>query len=146
MRAQRNIVAVVAGIGLISVASLYAARVGEPAPDFVAKDSKGQEHKLADYKGKWVVLEWHNQGCPYVKKHYDSGNMQKLQKAWGAKGVVWLTKTQMAAALQISVRSLNNLMARGDVAFFRIGPRLVRFRIEEALKRMSERVLVAAED
>ena len=62
-----------------------------------------------------------------------------------ARGVVCLTKTQMAAALQISVRSLNAMMARGDVAFFRIAPRLVRFRIEEALKRMSERVLVAAE-
>ena len=62
-----------------------------------------------------------------------------------ADGVVCLTKTQMAAALQISVRSLNAMMARGDVAFFRIAPRLVRFRIEEALKRMSERVLVAAE-
>ncbi len=62
-----------------------------------------------------------------------------------AMGVVCLTKTQMAAALQISVRSLNAMMARGDVAFFRFGPRLVRFRMEEALKRMAERVLVAAE-
>ena len=62
-----------------------------------------------------------------------------------ARGVVCLTKTQMAAALQISVRSLNGMMSRGDVAFFRLGPRLVRFRTEEALKRMSERVLVAAE-
>jgi hypothetical protein len=61
-----------------------------------------------------------------------------------AAGVVCLTKTQMAAALQISVRSLNGMMSRGDIAFFRIGRRLVRFRIEEALKRMSERVLVTA--
>ena len=47
--------------------------------------------KLSDYRGKFVVLEWHNNGCPYVQKHYDSGNMQKLQKDWAAKGVVWLT-------------------------------------------------------
>jgi hypothetical protein len=57
-------------------------------------------------------------------------------------GVVGLTKTQMAAALQISVRSLNGMMARGEISFFRIGPRLVRFDIEEAVKRMRETVLV----
>ncbi len=61
-------------------------------------------------------------------------------------GVVALTKTQMAAALQISVRSLNGMMARGEVSFFKIGPRLVRFRMEDALKRMGETVLVAAEE
>jgi hypothetical protein len=63
-----------------------------------------------------------------------------------AIGVVALTKTQMAGALQISVRSLNGMMARGEISFFRIGSRLVRFRVEDALKRMSETVLVAAEE
>jgi hypothetical protein len=62
-----------------------------------------------------------------------------------AAGVVALTKTQMAAALQISVRSLNGMMARGEISYFKIGRRLVRFRIEDALKQMNETVLVAAE-
>jgi len=70
---------------------LLAGRVGEPAPDFAGSDSNGKAHKLSDYRGKVVVLEWHNQGCPYTKKHYDTGNMQKLQKDWTAKGVIWLT-------------------------------------------------------
>jgi hypothetical protein len=63
-----------------------------------------------------------------------------------ARGVVGLTKTQMAAALQISVRSLNGMMARGEISFFKIGPRLVRFRVEDALKRMGETVLVEGEE
>jgi hypothetical protein len=62
-----------------------------------------------------------------------------------ARGVVAITKAQMAAALQISVRSLNGMMARGEISFFRIGKRLIRFRVEDALKRMSETVLVAAD-
>jgi len=70
---------------------VVAVKVGEPAPTFTATDNQGKEHSLATYKGKWVVLEWHNQTCPYVVKHYKSGNMQKLQKEWTSKGVVWLT-------------------------------------------------------
>jgi len=62
-----------------------------------------------------------------------------------ARGIVALTKTQMAAALQISVRSLNGMIARGEIAYFKIGSRLVRFPVEEALKRMNETVLVPAE-
>jgi len=69
----------------------HAARVGEQAPDFSGTDSQGQPHKLTDYKGKFVVLEWTNNGCPYTRKHYTSGNMQSLQKQWTGKGVVWLT-------------------------------------------------------
>ncbi len=75
----------------ILIASVFAARVGEPAPDFVATDSNGKKHHLADYKGKYVVLEWHSQDCPYVRKQYESGNMQRLQKEWTGKGVVWFT-------------------------------------------------------
>jgi len=63
-----------------------------------------------------------------------------------ARGVVGLTKAQMAAALQISVRSLNGLMARGEVAFWRIGGRLIRFHVEDAVRRMNETVLVAADE
>ena len=82
------------------VATALAARVGDPAPDFTATDSNGKSHHLADYKGKYVVLEWHNQGCPYTKKHYESGNMQKLQKNWTEKGVVWFTVISSAPGTQ----------------------------------------------
>jgi peroxiredoxin len=78
----------------------YALRVGDPAPDFSGTDSHGQTHKLSEYKGKFVVLEWTNNGCPYTRKHYDSGNMQSLQKQWTAKGVVWLTVLSSAPGEQ----------------------------------------------
>ena len=75
-------------LALIAI-SAFAVKVGDPAPDFTGTD--GQSHKLADYRGKFVVLEWHNNGCPFTKKHYESGNMQRLQKEWTDKGVIWLT-------------------------------------------------------
>jgi len=78
----------------------HAAKVGEPAPAFRGTDTRGQVHALSDFKGKFVVLEWHNQGCPYVKKHYSSGNMQRLQKEWTGKGVVWLTVISSAPGAQ----------------------------------------------
>ena len=65
------------------------ATVGQAAPDFNATDALGKTHKLSDFKGKHVVLEWTNPGCPFVAKHY-GGNMQALQKEFTAKGVVWL--------------------------------------------------------
>src|SRR5947199_959851 len=65
--------------------------VGSAAPDFSLADAKGQTHSLAQYKGKYVVLEWFNPECPFVKKHYGSDNMQKLQQEYTGKGVVWLT-------------------------------------------------------
>jgi len=71
--------------------SAWAVRVGDPAPDFTGTDSNGQTHKLSEYRGKFVVLEWTNSNCPFTRKHYASGNMQSLQKEWTAKGVVWLT-------------------------------------------------------
>jgi peroxiredoxin len=77
-----------------------AARVGDPAPDFTGTDSNGQTHKLSEYRGKYVVLEWTNNGCPYTRKHYTSGNMQNLQKQWTAKGVVWLTVLSSAPGAQ----------------------------------------------
>jgi len=75
-------------------------KVGQPAPTFAAKDMQGTEVKLSDFKGKYVVLEWHNQSCPFVKKHYDSGNMQKLQKDLTGKGAVWLTVISSAPGKQ----------------------------------------------
>ena len=77
-----------------------AARVGEHAPDFTGTDTNGQVHKLSDYQGKFVVLEWTNRGCPYTQKHYNSGNMQRLQREWTSKGVVWLTVISSAPGKQ----------------------------------------------
>ena len=70
------------------------ATVGQAAPDFSAVDTAGKIHKLSDFKGKLVVLEWTNPGCPFVQKHYSGtagGNMQSLQKEFTGKGVVWLS-------------------------------------------------------
>src|SRR5260370_27052015 len=64
------------------------ATVGQPGPDFTLQGGDGKSHSLADYKGKFVVLEWTNPHCPFVHKFYDSGTMQKLQKAETAKAVV----------------------------------------------------------
>src|SRR5947209_5830919 len=65
--------------------------VGTVAPDFSLTDSKGKSQSVSQYKGKYVVLEWFNPECPFVRKHYGSGNMQKLQGEYTGKGVVWLT-------------------------------------------------------
>jgi peroxiredoxin len=65
--------------------------VGQAAPDFSVKDTSGKEQSLSAYKGKFVVLEWVNPDCPFVKKHYDSANMQATQKAAESKGAVWLS-------------------------------------------------------
>src|SRR6202022_2845913 len=74
--------------------ALYASDVppvGSAAPDFSLTDAKGKTHSLSEYKGKYVVLEWFNPECPFVKKHYGGGNMQKLQEQYTGKGVAWLT-------------------------------------------------------
>src|SRR3974390_1683686 len=76
---------------LLTETAQAAPQIGTPAPDFSAVDSNGKTVKLSDYRGKIVVLEWTNDGCPYVQKHYNSGNMQSLQKDETAKGIVWLT-------------------------------------------------------
>lgn len=88
----------VSGLGVSGQA--WAVQVGTSAPEFTAVASDGKSYKLADFKGKYVVLEWHNQGCPYVKKHYESGNMQKLQKQFRDKGFVWFTVISSAAGKQ----------------------------------------------
>jgi peroxiredoxin len=66
-------------------------KIGQAAPAFAGVDSTGKTVKLEDYRGKTVVLEWTNHECPFVKKHYNSGNMQSLQKKWTEQGVVWLS-------------------------------------------------------
>src|SRR5205807_10250893 len=76
------------------VTTLFAADsppVGAAAPEFSAPDANGKTQSLSQYKGKYVVLEWFNPECPFVKKHYGGGNMQKLQGEYTGKGVVWLT-------------------------------------------------------
>lgn len=74
-----------------SAASLADPAIGKKAPGFSARGVDGKDYDLGKLKGKTVVLEWSNQGCPFVQKHYESGNMQGLQKKYTAKGVVWLT-------------------------------------------------------
>jgi peroxiredoxin len=78
---------------LVATAAIAAEspKVGSAAPNFSLPDAKGKTHSLTDLKGKWVVLEWFNPECPFVKKHYGSGNMQKLQQEYAGKGVTWLS-------------------------------------------------------
>jgi peroxiredoxin len=94
--------AVLAGAGLLlaTAPAMAAPTIGQPAPTFTAVDSKGQQHKLADLKGKVVVLEWTNNECPYVKKHYGAANMQNLQKQAKGAGVVWLSVISSAPGEQ----------------------------------------------
>jgi hypothetical protein len=87
--------------GLLMIASADAApEIGKTAPEFSAIDSNGKTVKLSDFRGKTVVLEWTNDGCPYVQKHYGSNNMQALQKEETAKGIVWLTIVSSAPGEQ----------------------------------------------
>jgi peroxiredoxin len=87
----------------MTAAAFAAPEVGKPAPDFSATDSKGRTVKLSDYRGKTVVLEWTNDGCPYVQKHYSTNNIQSLQKDAAAKGIVWLSVISSAPGEQGAV-------------------------------------------
>src|ERR1700742_656677 len=91
---------VLAALTTLFASVAHAAQVGSPAPNFQGTDSNGKTHSLDQYHGKYVVLEWHNHDCPYTVKHYESGNMQSLQKQWTAKGVVWLTVISSAPGEQ----------------------------------------------
>jgi alkyl hydroperoxide reductase subunit AhpC len=97
---------------------ISAAKVGEAARDFTATASNGKTFHLSDYRGKYVVLEWHNNGCPYVRKHYNSGNMQRLQKQWTARGVVWFTILSSAPGKQgyATASEENDYMAKMQAA------------------------------
>ena len=88
------------GVGSI----ILAVPVGKPAPDFTATDSNGKVRKLSDLKGKFVVLEWHNQDCPFVVSQY-KGKMETLQKKWTKKGVVWFSVISSAPGKEGSVTS-----------------------------------------
>ncbi|MFO8173338.1 MAG: thioredoxin family protein [Longimicrobiales bacterium] len=74
--------------------------IGASAPDFSLPDTDGVTHSLSDYAGKWVILEWLNYGCPFVQKHYRSGNMQALQERYTAEDVVWFSVVSSAPGKQ----------------------------------------------
>ena len=84
----------------LNLSAFAAVEPGETAPDFTLKDSKGNSQKLSSFSGKFVVLEWMNPECPFVKKHYSTGNMQSLQKEYTAKGIVWLSIISSAPGKQ----------------------------------------------
>ncbi len=87
-------------IALFACAASAGVRVGEPAPGFEGLDTQGKVHRLADYRGKILVLEWTNHDCPFVRKHYGAGNMQTQQREAAAKGVVWLSVVSSAPGKQ----------------------------------------------
>ena len=98
---MKTLLAAALGTALAFASSLHAAAtVGQPAPAFTLTDTKGTTHSLADFAGKTVVLEWFNHECPFVKKHYGAGNMQRQQAAATGKGVVWLTINSSAPGKQ----------------------------------------------
>lgn len=87
-------------LSLLIAPAAFALETGKPAPEFSAKTSEGKTVKLSDYKGKVVVLEWLNYGCPFVKRHYGAKNMQDLQKKYTAQGAVWLSVISSAPGTQ----------------------------------------------
>ena len=94
---------VLVGLTLLAgapVPSWADAVVGETAPAFTLTDTNGQPRSLSDFADRFVVLEWFNKDCPFVRKHYDSGNMQRLQETYTGRGVVWLSITSSAPGRQ----------------------------------------------
>jgi peroxiredoxin len=94
-----------AALSLVAAASTpigshAAVTIGAPAPDFSVASASGATESLSAHRGKYVVLEWLNHDCPYVRKHYDNGNMQRLQKELTAKGVVWMSVISSAPGKQ----------------------------------------------
>ena len=87
----RRLLIAISLLATLAAAAQATPSVGQAAPDFTLKDTGGKTVKLSDFRGKHVVLEWTNPGCPYVRKHYDSGNMPATQKDAADKGVVWLS-------------------------------------------------------
>ena len=87
-------------VSSLSAGAFAAATVGQPAPDFTLTDINGKAVKLSEFKGKNVVMEWHNPGCPFVQKHYNTSNMQGLQSKYDVKDTVWLTVNSTEPAHQ----------------------------------------------
>jgi peroxiredoxin len=84
----------------VAGATPAAVKVGQAAPEFTGTDTQGRQHTLSDYRGKFLVLEWTNHDCPYVRKHYGAGNMQAQQKEAAAQGVAWLSIISSAPGKQ----------------------------------------------
>lgn len=97
---MRKIQFALAAVVLIAAPATAEPRIGQAAPNFALTDVNGKRIALSQFRGKTVVLEWNNPECPFVKKHYDSGNMQKSQARATADGVVWLTINSSAAGKQ----------------------------------------------
>lgn len=121
MKPVPTLVCVAATAGLISAAqgADVAARPGAPAPSFTATDIDGHTVSLADYAGKTVILEWTNDGCPFVGKHYNSGNMQELQRRFTGVGDIWLTIASSAPGQEAFVSPEE---ARADLARWNASP------------------------
>jgi peroxiredoxin len=117
------VAALVTGIALsidrTSAIGTSSPRPGAPAPAFSAPDIAGRTVNLADYTGKIVILEWTNDGCPFVGKHYDSGNMQALQRKYTGEGNVWLTIASSAPGEEGYVTPA---AAKADIARWRAAP------------------------
>jgi len=105
-------------IALTTGLCLAEAEIGKPAPNFTLPDTNGKTHSLADLKGKYVVLEWYQPDCPFVGKHYRSGNMQALQREYTTKGVVWLSIDSSAPGEEgnYPAHKLNQFAARDGAA------------------------------
>lgn len=116
---MKTLLRTVLAAGLFAALSVNAATVGQPAPAFTVTDTKGVTHNLADFKGKTVVLEWHNPKCPFVVKHYEPKNMQGQQQAATGDGVVWITVNSGAPGKQghMSADEANTLMASKGAAY-----------------------------
>ena len=87
----KSILTILVSLATTTLLAIDSPPVGSAAPDFSLADAKGETHSLSQYKGKYIVLEWFNPECPFVKKHYGGGNMQKLQQEYTGKGVVWFS-------------------------------------------------------
>ncbi len=112
MQRRSLLIASASGLALATPLTTWAAAsVGQPAPGFTLNDTTGKPVRLADFKGRAVVLEWNNPGCPFVRKHYQ-GNMQALQKEAAAQGVVWLAinSTETASGDYLSPAQLARWM------------------------------------
>ena len=115
-----GVVAVVLAVGVgVAAASVWAeAKVGDPAPEFSVTDTNGQLQSLTALRGSYVVLEWFNPECPFVKKHYGTGNMQDLQRRYTDRSVVWLSVDSSAPGKQghVTTKQANAFMAEQQAA------------------------------
>jgi peroxiredoxin len=115
MKTLRMIVMVL-GMAPLMTATVYAKpEIGKAAPDFTATGSDGKTYKLSDYKGKYVVLEWYNRDCPFIRKHYEPGNMQMLQDKYGKLGVIWLSVASSAEGKEGYLTAAENQDTRAKV-------------------------------